>query len=76
MWHLELKEFFLRFDLVYDLTCPIFKLVWDFVKANILTKFHGYRTENWPLARRKFTTDDERQTADNGQRPTDSAQSQ
>ena len=36
----------LRFDQVFDPTWPIFKLIQDFIKTNILTKFHDYRTEN------------------------------
>ena len=33
----------LRLDLVFDLTCPIFNTGLDFIKFNILTKFH----EDW-----------------------------
>ena len=33
-------------DLVFDQTLPIFELIWDFPKANILTKFHEYQVEN------------------------------
>ena len=49
MWPLERTQGFSKIwpsDLVFDLTWPIFDLVWDFIKTNILTKFQDYWTEN------------------------------
>ena len=55
MWPLERTQgFFLRFDLVFDPTFPIFKLVRDFIKTNILTNFHDNQTKN--LASRAYTS--------------------
>ena len=57
MWHLEQTQGFSKIwtsDLVFDLTWTIFKLVWDFIKTNILTNFHDNRTEN--VASRKYTS--------------------
>ena len=51
MWLLELTQGFTRIwsgDLVFDPTWPIFELVRNFIKMNILTKFHE-KTEMWPL---------------------------
>ena len=41
-------------DLVFDPTWPTFKLVGDFIKTNILTKFHDYQPEN--VASRAYTS--------------------
>ena len=38
--------FFSSRDLVFYPTWPTFKLIQDIIKANILTMFHEYRTEN------------------------------
>ena len=49
MWPVELTQGFSKIwpsDLVFDRIWPIFKLVPDFIKSNILTKFHAYQTEN------------------------------
>ena len=40
-------------DLVFDPTWPNFKLIRDFIKTNIQTKFHKYLTEN--VASRAYT---------------------
>ena len=32
--------------LIFYLSWPIFEVVPDFIKTNILTKFHDYQTEN------------------------------
>ena len=44
---------YLRFDLVFDPTRPIFKLEPDFMKTNILTNFHDNRNKN--VASRVYT---------------------
>ena len=49
MWPLLRTQVFSNIqicDLVFDLTWPIFELIRDFIKTNILTKFHDYHTEN------------------------------
>ena len=49
MWPLERTQGYPKIwpsDLVFDPTWPIFKLVQDFIKTNILTKFHDYQTES------------------------------
>ena len=54
MWPLEGTHGFSNIwpsDLVFDPTWPIFKLVGDFIKTNILTKFYDYQTKMWPLER-------------------------
>ena len=46
MWPLEHTQGFSKIwpsDLVFDLTWPIFKLIQDFIKTNILTMFHDYQ---------------------------------
>ena len=56
MWPLERTWGFSKIwpsDLIFDPTWPIFKLVWDFIKKNILIKFHDYQTEN--VASRDYT---------------------
>ena len=56
MWHLERTQSFSKIwpsDLVFDPTWPNFNLVQDFMKTNILTKFHEDRTEN--VASRAYT---------------------
>ena len=49
VWHSINEQCFSKIwphDLVFDPTWPIFELIQDYVKTNILTKFHDYRTEN------------------------------
>ena len=49
IWPLEFTQGFSNIwpgDIVFDLTWPIFKFVRDFIKTNILIKFHDYQTEN------------------------------
>ena len=56
IWSLEQTHIFLKAwpsDLVFDPTWPIFKLVRDFMKTNILTNFHDNQTEN--MASRMYT---------------------
>ena len=56
MWPLECTQVFSKIrssDLVFDPTQLIFTLIPDFIKANILTKFHGYWMEN--VASRAYT---------------------
>ena len=56
MWPVERSQGFSKIwpsDLVFDQAWPIFKLVRDFIKKNILTKLHDYRTEN--VASRAYT---------------------
>ena len=68
MWHLERTQGFsniLLSDLVFDLPWPIFKLVQDFIRINISTKFYDYQTQNVALERtkgEKLTTHDGRHT--------------
>ena len=55
IWPIERIEGYLRFDLVFDTTWLIFKLIWYFILVNILTKFHVYWTENVaPTVYRRF----------------------
>ena len=57
MWLLELTQGFSKIwpsDLVFHPSWPIFKLVKDIIKANILSNFHEYWTEN--MASRADTT--------------------
>ena len=56
MWFLELTQGFSKIwpsDLVSDPKWHKFELVQDFIKTNILTKFHEDRTEN--VASRAYT---------------------
>ena len=56
LWPLECTQGFSKIwhsDLVLDLTWSIFKLVRDFIKSNILTKFHESWIEN--VASRAYT---------------------
>ena len=49
MWALERTQSFPKIwasDLVFYPTWPIFELIQDFIKTNILTKFHDNQTEN------------------------------
>ena len=49
MWPLECTQGFSKIcpsDLVFHWTWPIFKIVAEVNVVNILTKFHGYQTEN------------------------------
>ena len=49
IWSLEHTQGFSKVwpsDLVFDPTWPIFQVVRDFMKTNILTNFHDNRTEN------------------------------
>ena len=49
MWPQEHTQGFSKIwacDLVFDPTWTIFKLIWDFIKTNILTNFHENWTEN------------------------------
>ena len=75
MWPLERTQGFSKIwpsDLVFDSTRPIFEIVRDFIKTNILIKFHDYQTEMWPLER----TQDEQLTTHDGRRTTDTVLSQ
>ena len=68
IWPEELTQGFSKIwpsDLVFDLKWLIFKLIWDFINANILTKFHEYRNEN--MASRMYT----RKKVENEQGTTD-----
>ena len=56
MWPLEHTQGYSKIwlsNLDFDLTWPIFKLLWTFIKENILTMFHDYKTEN--VASRAYT---------------------
>ena len=56
MWLLECTQGLSNIrpsDLVFDPTSPNFKFIQDFIKTNILTKFHDYQTEN--VASRAYT---------------------
>ena len=49
MWPLEHTQGFYKIwhsELVLDPTRPIFEIVQDFIKTNILNKFQDYQTEN------------------------------
>ena len=49
MWPLEPTQGFSNIwpsDLVFDQIWPIFELIWDFIKKNILIKFHDNQTKN------------------------------
>ena len=57
MWSLEHTQGvsnIWHYNLLFDQTGPIFKLVRDFTETNILTKFHDYRTEN--VASKAYTS--------------------
>ena len=57
MWLLELTQGFSKIwptDLVFHPSWPIFKLVRDIIRANILSNFQEYWTEN--MASRAYTT--------------------
>ena len=56
MWPLERTQGFSKIwpsDFDFGLAWPIFKVIRDLIKANILTKFHDYQTEN--VASRAYT---------------------
>ena len=56
MWPLERTQGYSKIwpsDLVFHPTRPIFELILDFIKTNILTNFHDNRAEN--MAYRVYT---------------------
>ena len=76
MWPLECTQGFSKIwlgDLVFDLTWSILKLVRDFIKTNILTKFHDNRTEN--VASRAYTSKRWPRTTHDGRRTTNDGHS-
>ena len=68
MWPLERTQGFSKIqpsDLVFNLKWPTSEVVRDFIKTNILTKFHEYRTENVAsiaYSRKKLTLHDTHNT--------------